>query len=169
MSFLEQIDTSRLPKHVAVIMDGNGRWAKKQGKDRLEGHSQGAVRAREIVDAANKIGVKYITLYAFSIENWQRPDSEVNGLMALLSKSIVSQFADLIKYNMRLLTIGDNSMLPADVREDIEDACAKSAHNTGLSVIIALSYGGRYEIVNAAKSLLKKYAEQCLSVHSGLI
>ncbi|MCR5454594.1 MAG: isoprenyl transferase [Bacteroidales bacterium] len=160
MSYLEQIDHSRLPKHVAVIMDGNGRWAKKQGKDRLEGHSQGALRAREIVDAANKIGVKYITLYAFSIENWQRPDSEVNGLMALLSKSIVSQFADLIKYNMRLLTIGDNSMLPADVREDIEEACAKSAHNTGLSVIIALSYGARYEIVTATKNLLRKYAEK---------
>lgn len=166
MSFLEQIDKTRLPKHVAVIMDGNGRWAKRQGKDRLEGHSQGALRAREIVDAANKIGVKYITLYAFSIENWQRPDSEVKGLMALLSKSIVSQFADLIKYNMRLLTIGDNSMLPDDVREDIEEACAKSAHNTGLSVIIALSYGSRYEIVNAAKSLLRKYKDNPFDIDS---
>ena len=166
MSFIEQIDKTRLPKHVAVIMDGNGRWAKRQGKDRLEGHSQGAVRAREIVDAANKIGVKYITLYAFSIENWQRPDSEVKGLMALLSKSIVSQFADLIKYNMRLLTIGDNAMLPADVREDIEDACARSAQNTGLNVIIALSYGSRYEIVNAAKSLLRKYADKPFDIDS---
>lgn len=159
MSFLDQIDRQRIPAHVAVIMDGNGRWAKRQGKDRLEGHTQGAVRAREIVDAANKIGVKYITLYAFSIENWERPESEVNGLMALLSKSIVSQFADLIKYNMRLLTIGDNSMLPADVRADIEEACANSAQNTGLTVIIALSYGGRYEIVNAVKTLLRKYQQ----------
>jgi undecaprenyl diphosphate synthase len=166
MSFLEQIDKTRLPEHVAVIMDGNGRWAKRQGKDRLEGHSQGALRAREIVDAANKIGVKYITLYAFSIENWQRPDSEVNGLMALLSKSIVTQFADLIKYNMRLLTIGDNSMLPADVRQDIEEACAKSARNTGLSVIIALSYGSRHEIVNAAKSLLRKYKDNPFDIDS---
>ncbi len=166
MSFLEQIDRDRIPSHVAVIMDGNGRWANKLGKDRLEGHTQGAVRAREIVDAANKIGIKYITLYAFSIENWERPESEVNGLMALLSKSIVSQFADLIKYNMRLTTIGDNSMLPDDVRADIEEACHKSAANTGLTVVIALSYGGRYEIMNAVKTLLKRYKQSPFDIDS---
>lgn len=159
MSFLEQIDKDRIPQHVAVIMDGNGRWARNLGKDRLEGHAMGAHRAREIVDAANKIGVKYITLYAFSIENWQRPESEVNGLMTLLAQSVASQFADLIKYNMRLKTIGDNSMLPPDVRREIEEACEKSASNTGITVVIALSYGSRYEIINAVRQLLQKYSE----------
>lgn len=160
MSFLEQIDKDKVPTHVAVIMDGNGRWANKQGKERLEGHAQGAKRAREIVDAAYRAGVKYITLYAFSIENWQRPKSEVNGLMTLLSKSIASQFNDLIKYNMRLLTIGDLSMLPPDVHEDINNVIEKSANNTGLTIVIAISYGSRYEIVEAAKKLLRRYQQQ---------
>jgi len=160
MSFLEQIDKDRIPQHVAVIMDGNGRWAKNLGKDRLEGHAMGARRAREIVDAANAIGVRYITLYAFSIENWQRPESEVNGLMSLLAKSVASQFADLIKYNMRLMTIGDNQMLPADVRAEIEEACRKSASNTGITVVIALSYGSRYEMMNAVRTMLRRYESQ---------
>lgn len=159
MSLIDQIDKDRVPQHVAVIMDGNGRWAKKLGRDRLEGHAKGAARAREIVDAAQKIGVKYITLYAFSIENWQRPESEVNGLMALLAQTVAAQLADLARYNMRLMTIGDNAMLPPDVRRDIEDACAKSAANTGITVVIALSYGSRYEIINAAKRLLQKYSD----------
>ncbi len=166
MSFFEQIDKDRIPRHVAVIMDGNGRWARHQGKDRLEGHAMGARRAREIVDAANKIGVRYITLYAFSIENWQRPESEVNGLMSLLAKSVASQFADLIKYNMRLMTIGDNSMLPADVRREIADACAKSASNTGITVVIALSYGSRHEIMHAVKTMLHKYENQKFDIDS---
>ncbi len=166
MSFLEQIDKERIPQHVAVIMDGNGRWAKRLGKDRLEGHAMGAHRAREIVDAANKIGVKYITLYAFSIENWQRPESEVSGLMSLLAKSVASQFADLIKYNMRLMTIGDNSMLPADVRQEIEEACRKSAQNTGITVVIALSYGSRYEMLAAVKKMLHKYESQRFDIDS---
>lgn len=156
----------RVPSHVAVIMDGNGRWASRLGKERLEGHAQGARRAREIVEAASRIGVRYITLYAFSIENWNRPESEVAGLMSLLSQSIASQFVDLIKHNVRLITIGDKSMLPDAVRADIESVEQKSASNTGITVVIALSYGSRYEIVNAAKNLLRKYQENPFDINS---
>lgn len=156
----------RVPSHVAVIMDGNGRWASRLGKERLEGHAQGARRAREIVEAASRIGVRYITLYAFSIENWNRPESEVSGLMSLLSQSIASQFVDLIKHNVRLITIGDKSMLPDAVRADIESVEQKSASNTGITVVIALSYGSRYEIVNAAKNLLRKYQENPFDINS---
>ena len=159
MSLKEQLDRDRIPQHVAVIMDGNGRWAAKLGKPRLEGHAAGAKAARRAVEIAHELGIKYITLYAFSIENWNRPDSEVNGLMSLLTSSIAQQFVDLIKNNVRLLTIGDNSMLPDNVRTDIENVVKKSASNTGLTVIIALSYGSRFGIVNAAKSLLKKYSQ----------
>ncbi len=166
MSSIDLIDKDRVPQHVAVIMDGNGRWAKRLGKDRLEGHAMGANRAREIVDAAQKIGVKYITLYAFSIENWQRPESEVNGLMSLLARTVAAQLADLAAYNMRLVTIGDNAMLPPDVRAEIESACAKSAANTGITVVIALSYGSRYEMLNAAKRLLERYSESPFDISS---
>ncbi|MCQ2252251.1 MAG: isoprenyl transferase [Bacteroidales bacterium] len=166
MSFIDQIDMDRVPSHVAVIMDGNGRWASRLGKERLEGHAQGARRAREIVEAASRIGVRYITLYAFSIENWNRPESEVAGLMSLLSQSIASQFVDLIKHNVRLITIGDKSMLPDAVRADIESVEQKSASNTGITVVIALSYGSRYEIVNAAKNLLRKYQENPFDINS---
>lgn len=160
MSFIDQIDKTRVPQHVAVIMDGNGRWAANLGKERLEGHAAGARRAREIVEAASRAGVKYITLYAFSIENWNRPQSEVQGLMALLSKSIASQFVDLVENNVRLLTIGDSSLLPAGVRAEIDSVVEKSASNTGLTVVIALSYGSRYEILEATRKMLRKYQEQ---------
>ena len=156
----EDLDQNNIPKHVAVIMDGNGRWAEKHGKQRLEGHAEGAKAARKAVETANKLGIKYITLYAFSMENWNRPESEVSGLMSLLTSSIASQFKDLIENNVRLLTIGDNDLLPQNVRQEIEAVVKESEKNTGLTVIIALSYSGRYEIVQAAKLLLKKYAEK---------
>ncbi|MBQ3655373.1 MAG: isoprenyl transferase [Bacteroidales bacterium] len=156
----EDLDKNNIPRHVAVIMDGNGRWAEKHGKPRLEGHAQGAQAARRAVETAHKLGIKYITLYAFSMENWNRPESEVSGLMSLLTSSIACQFKDLIENNVRLLTIGDNSLLPQNVREDIEAVVKESENNTGLTVIIALSYSGRHEIVQAAKKLLTKYAEK---------
>jgi undecaprenyl diphosphate synthase len=155
----EDLDKNNIPQHVAVIMDGNGRWAEKHGKQRLEGHAQGAKAARLAVETAHELGIRYITLYAFSMENWRRPESEVSGLMSLLTSSIAHQFTDLIENNVRLLTIGDNSFLPQNVRGDIENVVKKSASNTGLTVIIALSYSGRYEIVEAAKKLLYKYRE----------
>ncbi|MBP5504217.1 MAG: isoprenyl transferase [Bacteroidales bacterium] len=166
MSTKEKLDTSRIPQHVAVIMDGNGRWAALRGKDRLEGHSQGAKSARAVVEAAAEIGVKYITLYAFSMENWNRPQTEVAGLMSLLIHSIASQLGDLIKNNIRLKIIGDTSLLPADVYTQVNDAVVKSQQNTGLTVVIALSYGSRYEILNATKQLLHKYQEQPFDIDS---
>ncbi len=166
MSTKEKLDTKRIPQHVAVIMDGNGRWAALRGKDRLEGHSQGAKAARTVVEAAAEIGVKYITLYAFSMENWNRPKDEVAGLMALLMRSIASQFEDLIKNNIRLRIIGDTSMLPDEVFSHVNDAVLKSQKNTGLTVVIALSYGSRSEILNATKLLLRKYEEQPFDIDS---
>ena len=162
----EQLDKDNIPQHVALIMDGNGRWAQKHGKARLEGHAQGAKAARTAVETAHKLGVKYITLYAFSMENWNRPQSEVCGLMSLLTSSIAHQFKDLIDNNVRLLTIGDNTFLPENVRAEIDDVVKASAQNTGLTVIIALSYGSRYEIVNAAKKLLEKYSEKPFDINS---
>ena len=157
MSIKEKLDTTRIPQHVAVIMDGNGRWAAQRGKDRLEGHNQGAKAARTTVEAAAEIGVKYVTLYAFSMENWNRPKSEVAGLMALLLSSIASQLDDLIKNNIRLKIIGDTSLLPPEVLSQVNNAVVKSQQNNGLTAVIALSYGSRNEILNAAKQLLRKY------------
>ncbi len=157
MSIKEKLDPNRIPQHVAVIMDGNGRWAKQRGKDRLEGHHQGAKAARTTVEAAAEIGVKYITLYAFSMENWNRPKDEVAGLMSLLLSSIASQLSDLIKNNIRLKIIGDTSLLPPDVFAQVNQAVQKSQNNTGLTAIIALSYGSRNEIVNAVKNIVADY------------
>lgn len=164
--FKEQLDHERIPSHVAVIMDGNGRWAKKHGKPRLEGHAQGAKAARGVVETAHKLGIKYITLYAFSLENWSRPEAEVCGLMSLLTSSIAREFNDLIKNNVRLLTIGDTSLLDENVRKEILGVVNASAKNTGLTVIIALSYGSRNEILNASKKLLEKYKEKPFDISS---
>ncbi|MBQ3690225.1 MAG: isoprenyl transferase [Bacteroidales bacterium] len=164
--FKEQLDHERIPSHVAVIMDGNGRWAKKHGKPRLEGHAQGAKAARGVVETAHKLGIKYITLYAFSLENWSRPEAEVCGLMSLLTSSIAREFNDLIKNNVRLLTIGDTSLLDENVRKEIDGVVNASAKNTGLTVIIALSYGSRNEILNASKKLLEKYREKPFDISS---
>ena len=164
--FKEQLDHERIPSHVAVIMDGNSRWAKKHGKPRLEGHAQGAKAARGVVETAHKLGIKYITLYAFSLENWSRPEAEVCGLMSLLTSSIAREFNDLIKNNVRLLTIGDTSLLDENVRKEIDGVVNASAKNTGLTVIIALSYGSRNEILNASKKLLEKYREKPFDISS---
>ncbi|MBR6176436.1 MAG: isoprenyl transferase [Bacteroidales bacterium] len=166
MSIKEKLDTTKIPQHVAVIMDGNGRWAAQRGKDRLEGHNQGAKAARTTVEAAAEIGVKYVTLYAFSMENWNRPKEEVAGLMALLLSSIASQLDDLIKNNIRLKIIGDTSLLPPEVLSQVNNAVAKSQQNNGLTAVIALSYGSRNEILNAAKKLLQKYQNNPFDIDS---
>ena len=159
MSTKEKLDETRIPQHVAVIMDGNGRWAAQRGKERLEGHHQGAKSARAVVEAAAEIGVKYITLYAFSMENWNRPKDEVAGLMSLLLSSIASQLGDLIKNNIRLKIIGDTSLLPPDVFAKVNQAVQQSQNNTGLTAVVALSYGSRTEIVSAVKNILHQYKE----------
>ncbi len=151
--FPDQIDRSRLPKHVAIIMDGNGRWAVEQGHDRLYGHYQGVESVRDVVEGCAEIGIQYLTLYAFSTENWDRPKDEVTGLMELLVSTIRKEAETLHKNNIRLHMIGDMDMLPPTAQEELNDAFRLTAGNTGLNLVMALSYSGRWEILEAARKL----------------
>ena len=157
MAYKEQIDPARVPQHVAIIMDGNGRWAKKQGNIRLVGHKFGVGSVRRVTEAAAQIGVKYLTLYAFSTENWNRPPAEVTGLMALLSSTIESEISSLIKNNVRIRVLGDDQ-LPAALRSKLAAAEEKTKDNTGLNLVLALSYSGRWEIAEAAKRIARDSA-----------
>jgi undecaprenyl diphosphate synthase len=132
---IEKIDVSNLPKHIAIIMDGNGRWAKKQGAMRIFGHHHGIKAVRETVEACGEIGIKYLTLYTFSTENWNRPKLEVDGIMRLLVSTITKEVPDLNKNNVRLKTIGDLSSLPAKTRKEMERGIALTAQNTGLTLV----------------------------------
>lgn len=152
-SLKEQLDMSRLPQHIAIIMDGNGRWAKEQGQDRLYGHFHGVESVRNIVEGCAELGVKFLTLYAFSTENWDRPVEEVTGLMELLVDSIRKETGTLKKNNIRLHVIGDINMLPDYARKELQESLRELKDNTGLNVIMALSYSSRWEIVNAIKSI----------------
>ncbi len=153
---MENLDQNRLPKHIAIIMDGNGRWAQEQGQDRLFGHYHGVVSVRKVVEAAAEIGIQYLTLYAFSTENWDRPAEEVAGLMTLFVETIAKEVPDLNKNNIQLQFIGDLSQLPPEARTALDVSTAQTAANTGLKLIIALSYSSRWEIVNAAQILAKR-------------
>jgi undecaprenyl diphosphate synthase len=150
---LEKIDKSRLPRHIAIIMDGNGRWAKEKGEDRLFGHFHGVESVRNIVEGCAEIGVEYLTLYAFSTENWDRPEYEVVGLMELLVSTIRKEVESLDKNNIRLHVIGDMNMLPDYARRELNEALDITKTNTGLNLIMALSYSGRWELLNAVKSI----------------
>ncbi len=152
-TLFDQVEKSRLPKHIAIIMDGNGRWAKEQGQDRLFGHFHGVESVRNIVEGCAELGVKYLTLYAFSTENWDRPVEEVAGLMELLVDSIKKETDTLQKNNIRLHVIGDINMLPEYARLELEESLQALRHNTGLNLIMALSYSSRWEIVNAIKNI----------------
>ncbi len=163
MELKDQIDLQNLPKHIAIIMDGNGRWAKQQGKLRVFGHQQGVIPVREITEAAAELGVKYITLYAFSKENWNRPKYEVDALMTLLIKSINKEIGTLQKNNIRLMTIGDIQSLPKKNQVELKKAIDATANNTRMTLVLALSYGGRWEILEAAKSMAKKFNENTLT------
>ena len=154
-SYKEKIDISNLPKHIAVIMDGNGRWAKERGYDRIFGHQNGVTSVREITEAAAEIGIAYLTLYAFSTENWSRPQSEVDALMELLIDTIEKETPTLDKNNVRLLAIGDLSRLPGSAAEKLQRCIAQTSKNTGLSLVLALSYSSRWEIANAIKEICK--------------
>lgn len=142
-----------LPCHIAIIMDGNGRWAKEKGEDRLFGHLHGVESVRDIVEASAELGIKYLTLYAFSTENWDRPENEVTGLMALLVDTIHKEVPTLNKNNIRLHVIGDLQMLPDAAKKELETALAETSVNTGLNLIMALSYSSRWEIANAIKKI----------------
>jgi undecaprenyl diphosphate synthase len=161
---MENLDLQRLPKHVAIIMDGNGRWAKEQGQDRLFGHYQGVVSVRKVVEAAAEIGIQYLTLYAFSTENWDRPAEEVTGLMSLFVDTIAKEVPDLHKNNIKLHFIGNLSMLPAPAKKALADATTQTAQNTGLTLIIALSYSSRWELVEATKQIAQRVQEGALSL-----
>jgi len=142
-----------VPRHIAIIMDGNGRWAKERGLPRLEGHRAGAESVREVMEACIEHGVEYLTLYAFSSENWSRPATEVSALMTLLDRFLDEKAKDLDRQNVRLLAIGQLDRLPAKTRALIERIKARTANNTTMTLVLALSYGGREEIVAAARSL----------------
>ena len=145
----------RLPGHIAIIMDGNGRWAKEKGEDRLFGHLHGVESVRDIVEGCAELGIKYLTLYAFSTENWDRPEYEVSGLMELLVDTIRKEVPTLNKNNIRLHVIGDIDMLPEAAKKELTEALAETASNTGLNLIMALSYSSRWEITNAVKQIAK--------------
>jgi undecaprenyl diphosphate synthase len=162
---MEKLDLERLPKHIAIIMDGNGRWAKEQGQDRLFGHYQGVVSVRKVVEAATEIGIQYLTLYAFSTENWDRPQEEVTGLMTLFVDTIAKEVPDLHKNNIKLHFIGNLEMLPNEAKEALFNATKLTAQNTGLNLIIALSYSSRWELVEAAKSLALQVSKGSLAIN----
>lgn len=152
------IDLQHLPKHIAIIMDGNGRWAQEKGQDRLYGHFHGVESVRDIVEGCAELGVQYLTLYAFSTENWDRPEYEVTGLMELLVDTIRKEVETLNKNNIKLHVIGDMQMLPEYARQELNEALDLTAANTGLNLVMALSYSSRWELVNAVKNIAKDVA-----------
>ncbi len=149
-----QINTGKLPQHVAIIMDGNGRWARQRGLDRVFGHQQGVKALKETIETAAELGIKYLTLYAFSTENWGRPDEEVSALMGLMIQSLNEETDTLLKNNIRLSAIGDIDRLAKDVRERLFDTIKMTSSGTGLNLLIALSYSSRWEITEAARKLI---------------
>ncbi|MCD6091220.1 MAG: isoprenyl transferase [Bacteroidales bacterium] len=156
MNFKEQIDTKRLPQHIAIIMDGNGRWAKERGKMRVFGHENGVVAVRNTIEAAAEIGVKYITLFTFSTENWNRPKKEVNALMNLLVKTINKETKTLNKNKIRLQAIGDLKSLNPDTYKELMKAIENTKSNDRMTLSLALSYCSRGEIVDAVKQIAEK-------------
>lgn len=155
-SFKDYIDLNNLPRHIAVIMDGNGRWAKKKGAMRIFGHRNAVQAVRDSIEGCGELGVKFLTLYAFSTENWSRPKEEIEGLMELLVNTLKQEIKSLMENNVKLITIGDTSHLPADCQQNLAWAIDKTRHNTGLTVILALSYSGRWEIVQAVKQIAEE-------------
>lgn len=155
-SFKEHIDFNNLPRHIAVIMDGNGRWAKKKGAMRIFGHRNAVQAVRDVTEGCGEIGIKYLTLYAFSTENWGRPKEEVEGLMELLVNTLKQEIKTLMENQVKLITIGDTSNLPEDCQKNLEWAVATTRNNSGLTLILALSYSGRWEITRAVKAIAEE-------------
>lgn len=145
--------TDKIPQHVAIIMDGNGRWAEQHGLDRIFGHREGVEAVRSVVEGAGEIGIRYLTLYAFSTENWGRPKEEVDALMGLLVQAIVAETENLHQNKVSLRAIGDLASMPAEVQQNLEGAIARTSENTGLRLVLALSYSGRWELVEAVKKM----------------
>ncbi len=155
MSFSpDRIDRSRLPRHVGVIMDGNGRWAEARGLSRIEGHQQGVRRVRELIEFSAELGVQYLTLYVFSLENWRRPRSEVSALMHILGSYLQNEVQSLVEMNVRFRAVGNHDRLPANLRRLLEDGERRTANGTAMTLVAALSYGGRDEIVRAVRRIV---------------
>jgi len=152
---MEGIDKNKLPKHIAITMDGNGRWAKTKGKLRIFGHKNGVKAVRDTVEGAAEIGIEFLTLYAFSSENWNRPEKEVNALMTLLVSAINKETKTLMDNNIRLSTIGDINKLPSKAQKELQEAILKTKDNTRMTLVLALSYSGRGEIINAVQNIIK--------------
>jgi undecaprenyl diphosphate synthase len=164
MSIINQLNKNNIPQHVAIIMDGNGRWAKQKGQERLFGHAMGVESVRRALKAATQSGVKYLTLYAFSTENWNRPKEEVDGLMTLLVETITKEVAELDKNNVIVKTIGNIDHLPNNCGFELKKATSKTEKNTGTTLILALNYSGRVEIVSAIKKIAKQIKSNQLNV-----
>ena len=164
MGYKDQIDLLKLPQHIAIIMDGNGRWAKEKGKLRVFGHRNGVQSVRDVVEGAAELGIKYITLYTFSSENWNRPKLEVSAIMELMISTINKEINNFMKNNIRLNAIGDLEMLPRKAYTELTGAIKKTAQNTGITLTLALSYSSRREIVQAAKNIAEKVQKGELSV-----
>ncbi|MBE5660561.1 isoprenyl transferase [Staphylococcus sp. SS87] len=162
-NYNEELDTANIPEHIAIIMDGNGRWAKKRKMPRIKGHYEGMQTIKKITRAASDIGVKYLTLYAFSTENWSRPESEVNYIMNLPVNFLKTFLPELIEKNVKVETIGFTEKLPSSTIEAINNAKEKTANNTGLKLIFAINYGGRAEIVHSIKNMFEELQQQGLS------
>lgn len=159
MDFKTQIDKNNVPEHIAIIMDGNGRWAKKQGRLRTFGHKIGLKAVRETVEGASEIGVKFLTMYTFSTENWKRPAGEIKALMELLVKSIHKETPTLNQNNIRLQAIGNLEQLPEKARLQLQKSIDETSQNTGMHLILALSYSARWEILHATRQLADKVAQ----------
>lgn len=154
----EALDAARIPEHIAVIMDGNGRWAKKRALNRLKGHKAGIEAVREIIRCASDLGVRYLTIYSFSTENWKRPQEEVVGLMDLFAKTMLAEVDGLHEEHVRVKTIGDLSLLPEETREAFEEAWEKTKNNTGMTLVVAVNYGSRQEILRAVNRCAEEVA-----------
>ena len=156
MNYKDQIIIERLPEHIAIIMDGNGRWAKKRGNQRIFGHKNGVAAVRDTVEACAELNIKYLTLYAFSTENWNRPKKEIDALMSLLVQTIHAETSTLLKNNVKLNAIGNLASLPKNVDNQLNTAIKNTSHNNGLTLTLALSYSSRWEIMDAVSKIAQK-------------
>jgi len=163
MSLIEQVKQGKLPRHIAIIMDGNGRWAQMQGQERTFGHSQGVTPVREVIEGSAELGISYLTLYAFSTENWSRPRKEIDALMSLLVSTLNTELSTMVENNIRLRLIGDLERFSPDIYRDLMEGVHRTAGNSGLTVQIALSYSGRWDIMQAVRHIAGQVRDGALS------
>jgi len=161
---MEQLNLDKLPRHVAIIMDGNGRWAKKRGFDRIAGHRNGIQSVRDVVRTSRELGIRWLTLYAFSEENWKRPRYEIKALMSLLNRYLKDELKEMLDNGIRLACIGQTEKLPPEVQRILWQTIERTAHNKEMTLTLALSYGGRQEIVGAVRNMLKDIEKNTLNV-----